>query len=487
MAPPEDYIRSLAYSTFARRLYLGIGAHARLLEFDPYTNDNQDILPAEFAHQQFVMQLAAAENWLFAYLAPAQATLVFDLAAGRRLVGEMAALDSRDILQTSRRRPSLLLAAGEKLLTFQGATCKTQAVADVGPGVRALAWGEHEVSPRSVLAVNNRGDLLRIDLATGRTMRTPLELPPQPLVLHNVACGPDGRIYTSGYVTGGVGIYDPTTGKWDLVEGIGQAECIIHDGHYIYFGVYPGAGIVRYDPGAPCDNNNPCELVRLTPWLQDRPYAMALHPASGTLFTGTVPTYGHLGGALAVYDFSTQETRLHLNLIAEQSIVSLLHNGDCLWGGSSISGGLGMAPTASSAVLFAFDGIEERLLFQMAPVPGARAITGLVRDSRGVIYGWAEGTLFAFCPESRRVQWQKTIFPQTFPADHYWRGIVMKSSLRERDTFYGAAWGTVFKFVPTVQQLTVIAKIPEVEVVAPATDGKLYVISGSELLAIETS
>lgn len=486
VAPPEDYIRSLAYSRLTRKLYLGIGAHARLLEFDPSTQERRDILPAKFSTQQFVMRLATAGPWLLAQLAPAPTTLVLNLEGELRLIGEIAAWDCRDVLQHSERPHVFILCAAEKLVALQAPTLDVQSLADVGPGLRALSWDRNKPSESPILALNARGELLRIKETTGDVSTIPVELPPQPLVLHNVACGPDGRIYTSGYVSGGVGIYDPLTERREFFSGIGQAESITHDGKHIYFGVYPRAIIVRYNPTAPRDGNNPRELLRLTPCQQDRPYAMAVHAGSGKLFVGTVPAYGHLGGALAVYEPATQETRVYRHLIPEQSIVSLLVVGNTVWGGSSISGGLGIAPAAESAELFAFDCTNERLVVRVTPVPKARGITGLVRDSHGILYGWAEGTLFAFCPEKNRVLWQKTVFSETFPADHYWRGIVMKPSLYEQDVYYGAAWGTIFRFAALTEQLTILAKIPDAEVVAPGADGNLYAISGAELFQIET-
>ena len=41
--------------------------------------------------------------------------------------------------------------------------------------------------------------------------------------------------------------------------------------------------------------------------------------------------------------------------------------------------------------------------FEMVPVPGARAVTSLKAAPNGMVYGWAEGTLFEFDPKSRKV------------------------------------------------------------------------------------
>jgi len=488
VAPGEQYIRSIAWSAFTHRLYLGIGAHAHLLEFDPRTGTARDILPAERHNQHFVGRLAAVGRWLFASLVPAGLTLVIDLACKGECIRQIGPLDCRSIAAHPSQPDTFLLTAGGDLLAFNPATgCRHVIACDIGNGARAVTVDAPPATEAHALIVTSRGRLIRQSLASETHEARCLDLVPQPLVLQNVASGPDGRIYTSGYVSGGVGIYDPATGARDFFTGVGQAESIAHDGHTIFFGTYPRAVVVAYDPTAPRSADNPRELICLASWGQDRPYSLLADPRRKKLFIGTVPAYGCLGGALAVYDFDRGEARVYCNLIADHSIVSLASDGRTLYGGTSISGGLGVDPRATSAVLFAFDPEKERLLFHVTPHEGARGITGLVCDSRGHLFGWAEGTLFEFDPAQRSVLWRETIVAQTYPATHYWRGIPMKPSLTERDVFYGAAWGRLFRFDATQRRFTTLARIEGAEVVAAGADGNLYAIARSELLRIDLS
>ncbi|MGC8840233.1 MAG: hypothetical protein ACP5QZ_02110 [Candidatus Sumerlaeaceae bacterium] len=487
-AAPEDYIRALRYSPFTRRLYLGIGAHAALLEYEPATRTKRNLLPAELQTEHFVLRLALHDRWLFARTTPREKTVVFDLANDGTLVAEFDPLDCTDVVALASQPDILLLGAKGHLVAYNTAERKAHVPeAPLAQIIRAIALEESPSSSEVALAVCSTGTLHRVTQSGQQLETFALDLPPQPIVLQNVAAGPDARIYTNGYVTGGVGVFDPATGETRFFGNVNQAESITHDGHCIYFGTYPHARIVRYDPHAPPSANNPREILCLAPWNQDRPYAMWADPQRRKLFIGCVPAYGCLGGTLAVYDLDTEHARVYSDLIPQQSIVALASDGQLLYGATSTSGGLGVQPRATSAELFAFHPDMETLLYRVMPINNVRGITGLVCDSRGILYGWAEGTLFAFDPQERRLLWRELVFEHTYPADHYWRGIVMRYSLTEKDVFYGAAWGIIFQFDARRETFTILARIVGAEVVAAGHDGNLYAIAGSELFQVLTA
>ncbi len=485
IAPPEDYIRAICYSKTTDRLYLGIGAHAALLEFSPHARTSRNVLPPELQGEHFVVRLATFERWLFVRTTPREETCVFDLKHSERIVARLAPLDCSDIVPLPAEPDRLLIGAKGDLLLYDSTEHKTSNITcGLCKITRALALSDQPHEPTSALVVSSAGQLHRVAVAEHDVATMDLELSPQPLVLQNVAAGPDNRIYTNGYVAGGVGVFDPATGEQDFFAGVNQAESITHDGHFIYFGTYPRAVIMRYDPFAPRSATNPRELLCLAPWDQDRPYAMLADRQRRKLFIGCVPAYGCLGGALAVYDLDTEHARVYRDIIPQQSIVALATDGTLLFGATSTSGGLGIEPRTRSAELFVFHPDTETLLSRTVPVENARGITGLVCSSHGILYGWAEGTLFAFNPTNHKLLWQELVFEKTFPADHYWRGVVMRPSLVESDIFYGAAWGTIFRLDAHAETLTIIARIPDAEVLAPGPDGNLYATAGSELIQI---
>lgn len=489
VAPGEDYVRALAYDATRGRLYLGIGSHAQLLEYDPQEDRLRPLLASPECNRPFVNALALAGPLLFARVTGPEETLVFEVGdSGVRLMSKMPPLDARESVVVRHEREVLVGASGQIFaydprshtarlhIARQGSPVRAAMIARVGRG-----------RPACLNLLTRDGDWETYGLEGEPLAKTRLELPPQPILLQQVASGPDGRIYTSGYVVGGIGIYDPGTGAVEQVGGAEQAESMAHDGQCLYLGTYPHAVIMRFDPRRPPDQGNPCEVFRLSPWNQDRPYAMVVDRARQQLYVGTVPEYGRLGGALAIHELATGRTRIHVEVIRRQSVVSLATDGRWLYGATSTSGGLGIAPEARSAVLFGFDPERDELLFVATPVEGKRGITGLVCDSRGILYGWAEGTLFAFVPGEQRVLWAETLFESTYPTDHYWRGIQMRPSLTEADVFYGAAWGTIFRFSARELLFSIVARIPNAEVVAPGVDGCLYAIADTALWRIDVS
>ena len=97
-----------------------------------------------------------------------------------------------------------------------------------------------------------------------------------------------------GYLSGGVGVYDPATGESKELEGIEQPEGMAYVGDTMFFGVYPRARLYKQDLNEKWDP----ELIKtLEDEGQDRPFAMLGAEDVQKLYFGTVPSYGLLGGA----------------------------------------------------------------------------------------------------------------------------------------------------------------------------------------------
>ncbi|MDP4507927.1 SMP-30/gluconolactonase/LRE family protein [Nonomuraea turcica] len=110
-----------------------------------------------------------------------------------------------------------------------------------------------------------------------------------------------------------------------------------------------------------------------------------------------------LGGALVIVDKATLQATVHLPVVTDQSVVSLTYAGGLIIGGTSIHGGYTVpSPTQSEARLFGW-AVSSGKAFEVTPVPGAEAIPGLVVDSAGLVWGLADGQLFAFDVATRQI------------------------------------------------------------------------------------
>src|SRR5690606_28213253 len=134
---------------------------------------------------------------------------------------------------------------------------------------------------------------------------------------------------------------------------------------------------------------------------QDRP--VALTPAGDLTAIGSVPDYGHLGGALTLLNRTTGETTSYRNVVQDQSIVTLLHRDGKIYGGSAIWGGLGIDPTATEAELFVFDLATRTVETSLVPVPGETSIGGLTFDPDGNLWGMTANQLFRYDVDSGEV------------------------------------------------------------------------------------
>ena len=127
---------------------------------------------------------------------------------------------------------------------------------------------------------------------------------------------------------------------------------------------------------------------RTQPRRQPPPEPARLGQAAGnSVYVGTTPAYGEYSGALTVYDVPTGAFTVYRNLVADQTISSLLPVGAGLWAGSSIEGGQGTEPIATEAHLVKVDPSTGAVLTDVVPVPGAASINELIIGPDGNLWG----------------------------------------------------------------------------------------------------
>ncbi len=229
-----------------------------------------------------------------------------------------------------------------------------------------------------------------------------------------VGTGPGGQIYGSSMLPLRLFVYDPqkqslkNLGKASIATGeIYSMDSL--DGK-LYLCSYPEARLSIYDPQKPLkfgdeEDSNPRDLGPMG-GEQDRPRAMIAGPHRG-VYIGSYPDYGLLGGAISVYDPKKNEKRVYRHIVQNQSIASLayIEKFDLIVGGSSVRGGGGTRAIEKEARIILWDPGEEKKIFEMIPVPGARTILSLATTVDGMIYGITSNEkVFVFDPEKRDVR-----------------------------------------------------------------------------------
>jgi len=303
-----------------------------------------------------------------------------------------------------------------------------------------------------------------------------------------VGTGPGGRIYGSSMLPLRLFVYDPQT---QSLKNLGKASIAtgeiysmaLHEGK-LFLCSYPGARLSIYDPKRPLqfgdgEEANPRDLGPIG-GDQDRPRAMVAGP-HGKVYVGSYPDYGLMGGAISVYDPKKDEKRVYRHIIQNQSIASLayIEKLDLIAAGSSVRGGGGTRAIEKEAKLILWDPKEERKIFEIVPVPEAKAILSLAVTVDGMLYGITHNEkVFVFDSEKREI---KKVFDLGFkePGEI---SLQLGPDLR----LYGLAKEAIFFIDPRNDQISLVLSPPVPIHSGMAMQGrKIYFGSGANLWEFE--
>lgn len=477
----ENYVRSLAYYEKTGKLYAGVGSHADLIELNPENGTKRSILPIEFKNKEFVYSLEIVEGQgnsdkMLAQITNGSFTLVYDLKYDK-FDYQIDEIDMKAVSQTDANN-RIYYTFNSGLFSRNLSIPRQDPIKllnDVGSAI-AFKYKENKI-----YLLNTDAMLVVVDLLTKNTTKHQLKVPGQPISLQSIMKGPDGRIWSGGYLAGGHAAYDPKTGQISAYPGLHQTEGMAVHGNSIYFGIYPKGQLYEYDTRLEWNikNSNPKFIGQITD--QSRPFAVLSDKKSGKVFFGMVPEYGKLGGALITYNPSVSELKSFGPIIPEQSIVSLTYANGLLWGGTSVSGGLGIMPTTKFPKLFSWDIEQEKIIDEIIPVKGANAITTLIVGHDGNIWGMAGGTLFVFNPFTKQLVKEKVIYPTPQLTSHVWRDAFLIA--HPSGMIYGTGSNQLFSIDPKTLDVKFLLK--PASLLAMDDEGRLYFHRSSELWQYE--
>src|SRR5690606_34190956 len=210
----EQYVRSLVYNKETKRMYAGIGSHAQLIEYDPATGQKTNILPAEYADYQFVYDMGIVEgtakgDFLFAWITGSgkeAMVLVFDLKS-RDVIAKLPGNIKVKSIIKGNQDDRVYYTSGDRLYSIDltRSAYKPIVVSDDFGSSYATQWE----TDATLTSFNSKGSIVNHNFRSGMTSKTQLNLPKQPIPIHSIINGPDGRIWSAGYLSGGTAAYDP--------------------------------------------------------------------------------------------------------------------------------------------------------------------------------------------------------------------------------------------------------------------------------------
>lgn len=487
VAPDQSYSRSTAYHN--GYLYLGIGIDGYLVKLDVETGEYEKIeLPSHVVEgSSNIWQLDTAGKYIVAGIGGGNNALLFyDTVEhkwsekyytnnkGLRLIkGKPGTTDTAYFLQ------------GTRLQEINLDTLDIQDTGVVfGTFIRNTSWVEVADDPDlpglSLVTIQFGGGVTFMNLET-KKVKTVSDYPiaGNPIPIQTLEKGPDGNLYVSGYPGGVAAKFNPETSVSTMFS-LGQAEGMAALGDKMYMGVYSGAHIFELDVTA---NTNPKQIFTIP--NQDRPFVMT--PADDTLFIGTIPNYGQLGGSLTVLRPNSElEPAVYENVVHNQSIAGLAVRDGKLYGSTTVAGGLGIAPTETEAKIFVWDIDSGEKTMEFVPeIPGAtvqpKMISGMKLGPDGLLWAAADGSIFAMDPDTLEIVKSANIYPEV---KNYgmWRPVHIR-------------WGADGLMYTTLAgKLTVIDPISldfetlsSTQLMTIGNDGNIYYTSGPYVMKIEVA
>ncbi|KAA1190770.1 WD40 repeat domain-containing protein [Paenibacillus sp. B2(2019)] len=456
MVAGEQYARSM--EAWNGKLYVGVGTQTpHIVVLDTETGERSEIrLPDECKGEQLVYDLNIVQGKLFARITPSARLYIYDLELQEwgDTVDHVSGLSvsppdelgnvyfiKDDYLQRYDVRTGSL---------FVTSLAMPEPAGDYG-------WlNNHALNrkERCLTGVYRDGSCWIYDPATDRYTVKDFGLQGQSVHLQSMTYGPDDALYIGGYFAGGLSRFDKAADEIISYRGIGQTEGMLAGSDCLYLGVYPRANIFKYDPNEDWKpGENPELLFSLQEEEQDRPFAWAW--AGEELAIGTVPSYGRHGGALTLYNPASGAREVFRNLLPQQSVVSLTCRDQLLFAGGSVWGGLGIAPQRADASLMIWD-LEKRCkVWEGVAVQGERAISALVLDDAGYLWGLTAGKLFWFDPQLKLTVKTYSLFSMDWNVvTHFWRS--GNELLYKEGMLYGVSMNRLFKFNMRNEELEVL-------------------------------
>lgn len=214
-------------------------------------------------------------------------------------------------------------------------------------------------------------DYVYLNRATGKVTQEPIPIPHpvQNALWLNTA--PDGTIYGGAQFSQTMFAYSPPQHQLisydQVVDRTGEIYYGTPYAGKIYSISYAEAALSVFDPHK---DWNPGEKVGSNPrtilFMGDNQYRAigGIHLGPGNnLYIGTQPDYGLLGGALSIFDPTTEKIEILRNIIPDEEIGAIATGPRYVYCEADPGGGMGSTPKASHVHFFVWDPQQHRIVF----------------------------------------------------------------------------------------------------------------------------
>ena len=254
------------------------------------------------------------------------------------------------------------------------------------------SWHGELADDSTVVVIDSEGIFRRINLNQGETITQQLNSTTNTaLGIHALAYDGVGTIYYGHFINQRFGKVDVDSGEAvDLGRAVtsgGQIQDFLALNGDLYIASYGLAVLSRYDACKPAELGvNPLIVGRASDY-QNRP--MALETDGRRVFMATTANYGHLGGAISVYDPDNGSMKTYRHIVEDQQVTTVVYepNSRLIAGGTFIHGEA-HRPTQTQGAFFLWDPQTTERVHLEYPFD-AEGLRVLGHDGQGRIAVWA--------------------------------------------------------------------------------------------------
>lgn len=480
----EDYARGLAVD--GDDIYVGIGTVKHIYKINRITGDTEEVIL-----KGHTGETGTIEDFYFVNgkLLVSVSTTNMSVINPETMEVENTFQYSNKISEPDPDEPHVFYYKYiDKLYKYDTNTNQSTVIEDIPllpdtVRVKDMEWLTLSTGEKVIALVTQYGEFMHYNPKTNQVTFTELDIASSAVAIQALKTGPDGNLYMGGYQRG-MSVYNPFTNDREVnIPSFAQPEGIGFLNGKAYYGTYVGAMMYSYDPKKQPDlTTNPILEYDITD-EQDRPFAIT--SGANKLFVGTIPDYGVLGGALAIYDADTDTWTQHRNVVENQSIIGLAYHDGKLYGGTSVWGGLGITPSATEAKIFVWDVETGQKIKEFTPdIPGIdeapRMIGDLSIGPDGNLWGAVDGTIFAMDTTTEEIVKSKTIRPSLYNSSKWF-------PYRLEWAPDGMLYTTLSRSLIAIDPDTLNYKVLEESFMNSMTvgvDGSIYYALGKELYEI---
>jgi WD40 repeat protein len=475
MAEGETYARYVC-TDFPGKVYVGVGTHARLVEFDLQTKVKRQILPKEFHKQSFVYHLNRLGKYLVAILSPDPIILIFDPKT-REVVKkfDLSASDPMIYLQKT-------VVRNDK---FYFGTSPNDRLYSIDNNLNLKVEFENAGAPiglaqnRYIFCYSVLKRFTIIDIQEMKIIKTfIMNIQGENGVnLFSFTEGPEGKFYGSGFINQHLFSFDPETKiSYDYgvsVNFVGQINSMIcfknkiYSGHYVTAQISEFNPVKEWNPGMG-DDHNPRIVANINN-EQDKPLDMATDHEK-YIYVASSATYGKNGGCLSIFEPETRKIAVYRNLIENQSIrcVTLLNNGYLALGGFV------HASNEKAAILLIWDPKSRDKILSFTPLEKSNRINSIAEGRDKRLYFSVDSSFFVFDYPNTKIEFKKQL-------DWGW---ITKLFAASDGYIYGIAQNAIFRFDPKnnfIIKLFSIEADPFINSIVEDKKGRIYIAANENI------